>query len=371
MTGYAVLDPSGPVLAFTAAEPGATRKVTAPPGHQPARALAELLADHAGPVCVLTDDAWADGTAAGARAYECLRRSLEDELGRDVRWVGRSAAAVTGVGVHGIQVVCEAGYDSVTLVRYTVTGRSVVLEAAAGGRGWSFLEVVRDASDASGAEVLAAIRDSPALAAEVLVRARRDPDFRGSRAYRVGDRVLTAGAVIDAFGPVEARLRTAIAAVMGDRTPDRVLLTGPLAALPLFGLILPGCAETVGADSVLRGAREIAAGRVEVRTPDRPSVTLPVHRISGGLLETDTVQLDPAAEPYARLGTRPFVMRLGSGLEVDVDGRSREITPAGLEPGRYQVGLRPAHAGAGTLVLRAEVGDVLLFHPLDEEESPS
>ncbi|MGH3374683.1 MAG: hypothetical protein ACRDP6_08080 [Actinoallomurus sp.] len=377
MTGYAVLDPAGPVMAFTPAEPGTTRTAIAPPGPRPAQAPAELLADHTGPICVLADDAWADGTAAGARAFECLRRSLEDELRRDVRWAGRSAAAVTGAGAEGVQVVCEAGCDSTTLVRCAVTGRTVVLEAATGDRGRSFLENVRVAIGASPAidtEILAAIRDGPTLATEVLARARRDPGFRDSLAYRAGDRVLTAGTVLDAFGPVEARLRATVAALVGDRKPARVLLTGPLAALPLFGLALPDGAETVEAGTVLRGAREIAAGRVEVRTPDRPSVTLPVHRISRGRLETETVVLDPAAGPYARLGTRPLVVSLRSRLEVRVDGRSREIAPAGLDPGRYEVGLRPAHATAGTLVLRAEAGDGLLFHPLDdraEKESSS
>jgi len=377
MTGYAVLDPAGPVMAFTPEEPGTTRTVVAPPGHRPTRALAELLAGHTGPILVLADDAWADGTAAGARAFECLRRSLEDELRRDVRWAGRSAAAIAGTGAQGVQVVCEAGYDSTTLVRCAVTGRTVVLEAAAGDRGRSFLENVRvavGASPAIDAEILAAIRDGAALATEVLARARRDPGFRDSRAYRAGDRVLTAGTVLDAFGPVEARLRAAVAALVGDRKPDRVLLTGPLAALPLFGRALPDGAETVEAGTVLRGAREIAAGRAEVRTPDRPSVTLPVHRISHGRLETEAVVLDPAAGPYARLGTSPFVVSLHSHLEVWVDGRSREITPGGLGPGRYEVGLRPAYATAGTLVLRAETGDGLLFHPLDdraEKESSS
>jgi hypothetical protein len=379
----AVLDPAGPVMTFAladadadvdadvGAEPASARAVAVDIGEPrvPAEALAKLLADHAGPIGVLADDAWSDGTAAGARASEELRRSLVDDLGhREIHWVARAAAAVAGTGGDGVHLICEAGYRSVTLVRCVRVGQTVHLEAIMGDR-WRFLEAL--GLERQSAEFPAAVRDASPLAAEVLARARRDPDFRDTRAYRVGGQTVTAGAVIDAFAPVEARLRAATAELLGGRPPDRVLTTGPLAALPLFGFALPGGTATpVEVRTLLRGALDVAAGRVRVREPDRPNVALPIHRIRRGLLETEKVFLDPAVGPYARLDDEPLMVELDSRLEVEVDGRSREITPAGLKPGRYEVGLRTAHRGAGTLVLRGGTGDDLLFHPLDELRPP-
>jgi hypothetical protein len=92
-----------------------------------------------------------------------------------------------------------------------------------------------------------------------------------------------------------------------------------------------------------------------------PDVSLPMNEVRDGLL-TEVSQPVPWTRPFA--GHGPLQVS-EPRVTVDVGGR-RAIMPApGLAAGWYRIGVRPAWAGTGVLILRGASGDIHVL-PLDD-----
>ncbi|MFC6880233.1 MULTISPECIES: hypothetical protein [Actinomadura] len=378
--------------------PGAPPVVVSRP--TPARDLAVFLAklleagrkEAPGSIADMTvtvPETWLDGSAHGARAYERLRRTLLDELGWPrVAWLRQADCLAAEAAAHaaraarpGPMLVCDLGARTMCAVRCEVTDRTavqVVSIAVAGAGGVSFDAELAAAASFAGrfdAAFSAIRRHQARRAAVVLPRAWSHPRYREARVYRLGDIEISAGTLIDAFAGTAARLRTMIGEVTdGDRAATAAV-TGRFGAFPLVNRLLaddPALAGPplwLGPDAAVRGALRAASQAIMVRGPEPPTVTLPLHRIRNGLIETDGVPLDPAADFAARDGL-PVLVEVpadapaAAPLTMRVDDRDVSVPLPALPPGAYRVGLRPSHAGAGVLVLVPASGGEPAFCPI-------
>ncbi|TDD89838.1 hypothetical protein [Actinomadura rubrisoli] len=338
---------------------------------------------------VTVPEAWQDGTAEGVRAYERLRRTVLEELGWPrVTWLGQAgcvaAEAVAGRPRPGGPVlVCDLGARTVGAALCAAGGRSLRVASVAvaerdQGAGLAFDAAVAAAAPVDGFEALfaGARARHGRRAAVVLPRAWTHPRYREAPVYRVGDTDITAGTLIDAFGATAAALKDVVSRVLdGSGSPAAVAVAGKFGVFPLVGRMLtdelapPEPPMVLGPAAAVRGALRIAAGEIEVAPPDRPAVTLPLHRVRHGLLEVRDVPLDPSTD-YASQDGYPVLVEVPAEgpapFGVRVDGLDVPVRPPDLPPGSYRVGLRPSHTGPGVLVLAPTAGGEPRLCPLAE-----
>jgi hypothetical protein len=325
----------------------------------------------AGSVTLAVPDQWLKGTAEGGRRQEELRHVAEDELGlRAVSWTGQLAAVAAltasqrGRADAGLYLVCDIGGRGVRAAACEVAGRSVRQRAvrAATSGGWQDFEAAVHATLGGAVPGLAADWYLTAMEQDrrsrmVLDRAVGDPEFRDARAYTLGGfHELTAGQVIDCFGPTAQRVRECAGSVLAGEKPLVAVLTGGLAWLPLAARVLREVAGTepviLGPDAAARGALLLATGPPgEPEDLGLPPVSLPVNEVRDGLLAEASLPL-PWTGSFAPEGDGSLVITEQS-LTLDIGGRRVTLPVPGLVAGSYRIGARPGWSGTGLLVLRA------------------
>lgn len=375
-------------VASAGAAPVVWTQPTSAGGWRPALAAA-LDKANAGPETPLTlavPDKWLSGTAEGGRHQEEMRHAVEDELGlRDVTWAGQLAAVAAvaasqrGFAEPGTYLVCDVGGRAVRAAACDVSGPAVTQRAVHVGRpggGWrDFEAAIRSVlgepagggltgwhADAIGQERRARV---------VLNRAVASPRLRDALAYTLGGfHELTAGQVIDCFTATAERIKASASAVLADARlsgarPTVAVLTGGLAWLPLAARVLgdaagPGLTPVVlGVDAAVTGA--LLLSPPATAPPVRPDVSLPMNEVRDGLL-AEVSQPVPWTRSFA--SDEPLHVS-EPRVTVDVGGRRATLPAPGLAPGWYRVGVRPAWAGTGVLVLRGAGGDIHVL-PLDD-----
>ncbi|UQI45367.1 hypothetical protein M1P56_13920 [Streptomyces sp. HU2014] len=202
---------------------------------------------------------------------------------------------------------------------------------------------------------------------------------------------VTAGQAIDAFTPVADALRAAGAALSARCSPragapDRVVVTGALAAHPLARHAVDRCLPAMwGAPRVdvpapgaaAAGALLIAEGAVRALEPAPHTLGLPAHEIRRGRLVARRIPLTEAGSPAPLTVTAdgvPVVVEIPRAeefrLRVEVQeygrGARRALAPPCAAPpaGKYHVGLHPVRHGFGVLVLRPAGGGEAALVPL-------
>jgi hypothetical protein len=361
------------------------------------RAALEAALAHSGvgpetPVTLAVPDKWLSGSAAGGRHQEEVRHAVEDELGlRDVSWVGQLAAVAAvaasqrGHAESGTYLVCDVGGRTVRAAACDVSGQQVRQRAVDSGRpggGWrDFDAAVRSAlGEPAGGALTAWHRDAveqERRARVVLNRAMDKPQLRDALAYTLGGgHELTAGQVIDCFAATADRIKASVSAVLSPGVPSQgappggrpavAVLAGGLAWLPLATRVLsdvagPGLAPVVlGVDAAVTGAL-LLSPPAPAAPPGLPDVSLPMNEVRDGLL-TEVSQPVPWTRPFAC--QEPLHVS-EPRVTVDVGGRRATLPVPGLAPGWYRIGVRPAWAGTGVLVLRGAGGDIHVL-PLDD-----
>jgi hypothetical protein len=158
------------------------------------------------------------------------------------------------------------------------------------------------------------------------------------------------------FAPARERLVAGIAAVRGAGSPDTVVLTGGLRWFPLASLAVREItgmdAVVCGPDETVRGALLFARREVNTESPaGRETVSLPVNRVSAGLLEERQLEL-PWNETLLGPadGMPPLVTE---DLVLMISERYRTVRLPGLVSGAYRIGVRAGWSGAGVLVARS------------------
>lgn len=333
---------------------------------------------------VVVSDAWLDGTTEGARAHERLRGVVLDGLGwPDVSWLGQSACQAahcvgSGLADDGTLLVCALGEGTVGAALCEVSGAHVRVVRVRAARCADFEANVAEAVAATSpaaafAERFAEVRRVQGRrAGVVLARAWTHPRYREAPVYRMSEGTVTAGTLIDAFAGAAGALRAAVDGALAGTVPDRVAAAGRIGDFPLVeavvGTATGRAVRSLGAEAAVRGALLVGSGAVRVTPPERPAVRLPLHRVRNGLLDTERVRLDPAADFAPVLveipaeGIAPF--------DVELDGRGVGVRLPRLRPGTYRVGLRPAHTGPGVLVLSPTAGGEPFLYPLATEALP-
>jgi hypothetical protein len=329
-----------------------------------------------GQICFAVPDAWLDGSEAGARRLEEMRRLAEEKLGwTAVGWVGQltavaALAAATSrdkLPAHGRFLACDLGHQGVRVALCEVTDRVVrpVATRSAAAGGWRDFDAAVQALLRADGHVQphrwsAAAPEQAARARFVLIEEAGNPDFAETAVYRVdaGGRRhhLTVRQLTDCFAPTEQRLRTGIAAVLGNTRPDVAAVTGGLAWFPLAARVIADQAgvdpEIIGPEAAAHGALLLSRGDLRLAWPDLPIVRLPVHQVVAGLLEDARLTL-PWTASFADLGADPLILDQPE-LILEVGGELRAARFPGLVPGPYRIGLRRASAGRGLLLLRAD-----------------
>lgn len=349
-------------------------------------------------VCLAVPDAWLDGSEAGMRKQETLRRIAEDELGLTrVRWAGQLAAVAAlaasrgstadepsladgqGPAAAGRYLVCDVGGVGVRVALCEVSVapgpayavRQVAVHASQAG-GWRALDTaVRAALGADGDPGLATWHEQAMSQGQrarlVLDRAKTAPDFRSARVYALTGACtnyeLTAGQATECFAPTADRIKAGVAAVLPGAGQDSsslsltTVLTGGLAWFPLAAVTLTdltGSAPLIlRPEAAARGALLVADGQAGLGGCGLPPVTVPVHEIRDGLLAETSVPLPWTASFAGEAGEGEPLHVADGELILDV-GVSRVTVPLpGLAAGPYRAAARPSWAGGGVLVLRA------------------
>jgi hypothetical protein len=343
-----------------------------------------------GRICLAVPDGWLDGSVAGVTAVEDIRHLVEDELGlAPVTWAGQLAAVTAAtVEEHGTgrYLLCDIGASQVRVAVTETDGTALSTVAArATSGGW------RDLDAALGTLLSADGRRLPAdwhsqtehragRARLVLDRAATDPDFADTPVYAIRDPGIASASVTEifpaelaeCFTSVRQRLAEDIIAVTAGRSPDVGLLTGggvgwfPLATVVMsqaVGIVPKPAPPTAAA----RGALRFALGEMSTPTAalaaHAPRVTLAVHRIHAGLLETAVVTLQ-WTDPFTEFPGGPLHLE-GDELVLTVDDRPVAVLLRGLSAGPYRIGIRRGWSGAATLVVRLADGGTPLIAELD------
>jgi hypothetical protein len=347
----------------------------------PRRFLSRLLADvraqldgDLGHVCFAIPDNWLDGDVGGAYRHEAFRHVVEDELGvAAVSWVSQlSAVAALAATLRrssgpATYLVCDVGGTGVRAALCEVNGqeiRPLATDTASGGGWQEFSGALRAALPAGGALDLESwyltAPQQQARAALVLAEAATDPAFRDARAYSLpgsGEGYdLTAGQLIDGFASTAERLRHAISAVLGGMRPTVAVLTGGLAWFPLAAQAVAGGAgiqpEILDPQAAAYGALLLARGTMRLPSISLPPVSIPLHRVSNGLLQEARLAL-PWTSSFAAAGDEQVFFDSPNVL-LDIAGQLSAVHLPGLAPGRYRIGVRSAGSGQGLLVLRSD-----------------
>jgi hypothetical protein len=362
--------------------------VPAPAGGPRAAIAATLAAVPDRPrtgLCVAVPEAWLTADVTGAGRREDVRHECEEVAGTGpVTWAGQLAAVaalIAGRG-GGDYLVCEVGGTGVRAGSFRLSDGTVdILRTRAdSGGGWRDFDVAIRAAVAARWPQARLPEDWGEQAAGQQSRARlvladyaaSPEDVEETHVYRIAgtgsDVDLLAGDVTNSFAPTGRQLRTVIEAVAGAARPDVVVLAGALGWLPLTVRAVADATGTspvlAGPDAVARGALLFARGQARLAPPTgSPPVTLPAHRVSGGLLEEIDVTL-PWTAPFAS-PPGGAVLIDHDELELAVAGQPRTARLPGVTPGPHLVGVRPTWPGPGVVVVRPADGDRAHIVPLD------
>ncbi|MEU3542290.1 hypothetical protein [Streptomyces paromomycinus] len=314
---------------------------------------------------------WFD--ASGAARREALYGELAEDLGMPLRqFVPRAVAAAASLEQSsGGHLVCRLEADEVVAAVCGARGQFVTLC----GVEWRTVSAgppVRSPQEPENPQ-------DARRAALLLSRARVQARYRAAPLWLPQE--MTAGAVLDAFAPVEQALRSALFPVLaGPTAPEdvsRILLDGGLRRHPLAGSAVQEAAtgapvRVLEEHAAALGALRVARGSVKVPETARHRLSLRVHRVHQGLLTEADLPLAFPGGPVALSvrddaddatvdvpdGQRPEVrIRLG-------DAEIRVPCPA-LRPGRYRLGLHSAGSGPGVLALRPRDGGETVLLPLN------
>ncbi|MFK8843878.1 hypothetical protein [Streptomyces sp. Ac-502] len=333
---------------------------------------------------------WFD--AAGAARREALYGELVGALGMPLRqFVPRAVAAAASVKPpSGEHLVCRLEADEVVAAVCGVRGPSMSLSGVE-WRATAAGPPVRSPQEPQNPQ-------ETRRAALLLARARVQTRYRAAPLCLPEE--VTAGAVLDAFAPVEQALRSALSPVLDGRAApegvSQILLDGGLRRHPLAGAAVQEAAtgapvRVLEEHAAALGALRIARGAAQVPEAARHRLSLRVHRVRQGLLtEADLPLTLPggpvalsvresegeSAREYEGESLRESVRDDARDATVDVpDGHRPEVRirlddseahvpcPA-LRPGRYRLGLHSAGRGPGVLALRPEDGGETVLLPL-------
>ncbi|MFD0577943.1 hypothetical protein [Dactylosporangium darangshiense] len=239
---------------------------------------------------------------------------------------------------------------------------------------------------------------------DVLTRAAADPElWSDTPVAELADGPLAAGAMLAWAEPTAGRIGAALAELAArqpDHVPlapgDRAVVLGGFAGVPQFVAAVRAAVEpVVRVDGAGRwalaatGAALAAAGVVDPVPRYPHAVAVHAHRVAGGLLADEVVELLPAGRPWTAEAARdtagtaivtvfgddggplPLLVRdLGEGA-----GRAVATVPAGQPPaGTYRIGAHVDPSGRGVVTMRDEAAGTvrayLLTDPVAEEGSP-
>ncbi|WP_206505548.1 hypothetical protein [Streptomyces chrestomyceticus] len=322
--------------------------------------------------------------APGAARREALYGELAAGLGMPLRqFVPRAVAAAASLEQSsGRHLVCRLEADEVVAAVCGVRGQSVTLSS---GVEWRTVGAGPPVTSPREPEIPQEAR----RAALLLSRARVQARYRAAPLWLPQE--VTAGAVLDAFAPVEQALRSALSPVLAGPTASegvsQILLCGGLRRHPLAGSAVQEVAtgapvRVLEEHAAALGALHIARGSVQAPETARHRLSLRVHHVRRGLLVEADLPLALPGGPVAlsvraERGTVPESVRDDAhDATVDVpDGHRPEIRirlgdteirvpcPA-LRPGRYRLGLHSARGGPGVLALRPKDGGETVLLPL-------
>ncbi|WP_374084235.1 hypothetical protein [Streptomyces chrestomyceticus] len=331
---------------------------------------------------------WFD--TAGAVRREALYGELAEGLGMPLRqFVPRAVAAAASLEQSsGGRLVCRLEADEVVAAVCGVRGKSVTLSSGVEWRTVGAGPPVTSPQEPGNPQ-------EARRAALLLSRARVQARYRAAPLWLPQE--MTAGAVLDAFAPVEQALRSALPPVLAGLTASegvsQILLDGGLRRHPLAGPAVQEDAtgapvRVLEEHAAALGALRVARGSVQVPETARHRLSLRVHRVRQGLLTEADLPLalpggpvalsvrDPEGEPVGA-SVRESVRDDAHDATVDVpDGHRPEVRirlgdtdvrvpcPA-LHPGRYRLGLHSAGKGPGVLALRPEDGGETVLLPLN------
>jgi hypothetical protein len=341
--------------------------------------------------CLAVPDCWLDGSVAGGRNLEALRRAATEDLGLTrVGWAGQLAAVTAlaatdraqsrtsprptppaGPGARrafaaGRYLACDVGARGVRVAccEATATGiRQLAVHDAPDGGERDFDASIRTAiggaDDPGLAEWYKEALGQDRRARLIFQRAKDDPHYLAARVYALlgadDGYELTAAQAAACFTATADRIRAGVAAVLGGVVPDAVTLSGGLAWFPLAADVLAeaaGMAPTVmGLDAAARGALLLADDQAGLGGRAVPSASLPMHQVRDGLLKDVSVPL-PLTTSSGR-GDEPVDLA-GAELALDVGARRLLVPLPGLAEGRYRAAVSPSWSGTGALVLRAD-----------------
>ncbi|MFI2238753.1 hypothetical protein [Streptomyces chrestomyceticus] len=326
---------------------------------------------------------WFD--APGAARREALYGELAADMGMPLRqFVPRAVAAAASVEQpSGGHLVCRLEADEVVAAVCGVRGQSVTLSS---GAEWRTVGAGSPATSPQEPEKPQEAR----RAALLLSRARVQARYRAAPLWLPQE--VTAGAVLDAFAPVEQALRSALSPVLAGPTASegvsQILLGGGLRRHPLAGPAVQEAAtgapvRVLEEHAAALGALRVARGSVQAPETARHRLSLRVHHVHQGLLTEADLPLALPGGPVAlsvraERGTVPESVRDDAHeATVDVpDGPRPEVRirlgdtdirvpcPA-LRPGRYRLGLHSAGSGPGVLALRPKDGGETVLLPLN------
>ncbi|MFF3273530.1 hypothetical protein ACFYWU_21785 [Streptomyces chrestomyceticus] len=321
----------------------------------------------------------------GAARREALYGELAGDLGMPLRqFVPRAVAAAASLDQSsGRHLVCRLEADEVVAAVCGVRGQSLTLSSGVERRTVGAGSPVTSPREPE-------IPQEARRAALLLSRARVQTRYRAAPLWLPQE--VTAGAVLDAFAPVEQALRSALSPVLAGPTASegvsQILLCGGLRRHPLAGSAVQEAAagapvRVLEEHAAALGALRVARGSVQAPETARHRLSLRVHHVRRGLLVEADLPLALPGGPVAlsvraERGTVPESVRDDAhDATVDVpDGHRPEIQirlgdteirvpcPA-LRPGRYRLGLHSARGGPGVLALRPKDGGETVLLPLN------
>ncbi|MEU5590797.1 hypothetical protein [Streptomyces chrestomyceticus] len=322
----------------------------------------------------------------GAARREALYGELAGDLGMPLRqFVPRAVAAAASLDQSsGRHLVCRLEADGVVAAVCGVRWQSVTLSS---GVEWRTVGAGSPVTSPREPENPQEAR----RAALLLSRARVQARYRAAPLWLPQE--MTAGAVLDAFAPVEQALRSALSPILAGPTASegvsQILLGGGLRRHPLAGSAVQEAAtgapvRVLEEHAAALGALRVARGSVQAPETARHRLSLRVHRVHQGLLTEADLPLalpggpvalavresgEEASSTSVRDDAHDVTVDVPDGHRPDVrirlgDTEIRVPCPA-LRPGRYRLGLHSAGSGPGVLALRPKDGGETVLLPLN------
>jgi hypothetical protein len=319
-------------------------------------------------LCLAVPDAWLDGSVSGTTAQEEARHLAADEHGLNpLIWAGQlaSVAALTARDRGpGRYLICDIGASGVRVLSAQVDG-----DAAGGGGPMTVTTIAAHHADGGWRDFDATTEQEDHRARVALGKAAKDGNFADTRAYSItgaDGRGILAAELLGCFAAIKSALTAGIGAVTGGRRPDVTVLTGGFGWFPAVAHTVTeatGTAASVGdahgplvkpATAAAEGALLFASGQARPAALPPLTATMPVHRISRGLLETADLPLEWTS-PFARLPGGPLYLE-GDDLMLTINGSPTTVPLPGIGPGPQLIGIRRGWTGATALVIRPVAG---------------